>query len=429
MRIQLLVLGSTGVVVLAMAIFMATRKPFIALAPPPQTEQTAQTAEEEPSKAAPVPWGTRPTGPLDPDAASRANLRRLLSKLARSQVPARRQVVIEKVRERLEDFEPFLIEILSEEWDRSILQAIDLVGEFELDGAALDLRLLAYGSTIDQVKAAAIRTAESLRPWPTRQLRRWLDVGTAFPEPPLVLVAVLEVCSRRDDRPTDMIVPLVGHAENRVRVAAIDAIPMLASGKDLDALCSLAKSADGMGARAAAEALGRTAMPREAEECLHELLQSGNWMVVREALSSLSSKASALSNVEPLLAVLRDESKSIEERIYGFIAMENTGSVPADEVRELIPGLHPLLQLLAARCLLTAGDEAGIPVLIDLLETEESETVHIEERICVREGARSVLAEIAGEDLGPATGPWQRWHRDFGDMGPIDLRIPAPTFW
>ena len=221
MRIQLLVLGSTGVLVLAMAIFMATRKPFIALAPPP--EQTAETAEEEPSKAAPVPWGTRPTGPLDPDAASRANLRRLLSKLARSQVPARRQVVIEKVRERLEDFEPFLIEILANEDDELILEAIALVGEFQMGSAALDLMLLSDAVNV-QVKAAAIRNFELLRPWPLKDLRKFLKNDPVFPTDPAILRASLEACSWREDRPLDLIIPLLGHSDDRVRVAAVSAI-------------------------------------------------------------------------------------------------------------------------------------------------------------------------------------------------------------
>ena len=95
----------------------------------------------------------------------------------------------------------------------------------------------------------------------------------------------------------------------------------------------------------------------------------------------------------------------------------------------MLPHLHPVLQLLAARCLVTVGDRSGIPTLIELLETEETETVDDEERDCVRTGARSVLTEIAGEDLGAASEAWQRWYGKFADLTPVRLQTPAPTFW
>ncbi len=206
-------------------------------------------------------------------------------------------------------------------------------------------------------------------------------------------------------------------------------MPALTAGVELDALCNFARGAQGLAARAAARALGKIAMPSEAEHCLYELLQRGNWMVVQAALTSLSGKQTALQDVEPLLAVLEDQSKSVEERLFGFIAMENTATVPVARIREMLPHLHPVLRLLAARCLVAVGDRSCIPVLIELLDTEETVKVDFEDRACARTGARSVLAEIAGEDLGAASEAWQRWHGKFTDMGPVRLRTPAPTFW
>ena len=78
---------------------------------------------------------------------------------------------------------------------------------------------------------------------------------------------------------------------------------------------------------------------------------------------------------------------------------------------------------------MTVGDRSGIPTLIELLETEETVRVNFEDRACARNGARSVLIEIAGEDLGTASEPWQRWYGEFADMAPVRLRTPAPTFW
>ncbi len=78
---------------------------------------------------------------------------------------------------------------------------------------------------------------------------------------------------------------------------------------------------------------------------------------------------------------------------------------------------------------MTVGDRSGIAVLIGLLETEETETVDDEERDCARTGARSVLAELAGKDLGATSEAWQRWYGKLADLAPMRLQTPAPTFW
>jgi HEAT repeat protein len=184
----------------------------------------------------------------------------------------------------------------------------------------------------------------------------------------------------------------------------------------------------GLRARAAARALGKTSLTEKAEAALIHLLKKESWMVVEAALAALSTKESLLLDVEPILAIVADRKRSVRERIYGFIALENTGTVPVERVVELLPELHPILQLLGARCLITAGDSSGIARMIDLLATETSETVDGDERDCVRTGAASVLIEVAGEDLGDSEA-WREWFVALGELPPCQLETPAPTLW
>ena len=87
------------------------------------------------------------------------------------------------------------------------------------------------------------------------------------------------------------------------------------------------------------------------------------------------------------------------------------------------------MRLFAARCLVTAGDRSGVSVLMELLDTEESDTVDDEEAMCARKGARSVLTELAGKDLGKDSRSWERWYGVFRNLPPTKLQTSPPTFW
>ena len=128
--------------------------------------------------------------------------------------------------------------------------------------------------------------------------------------------------------------------------------------------------------------------------------------------------------------MVRDQSRSVGERLYGFIAMEKTGTIPTRQIRKMLPDLPPILRLLGARCLVTAGDRSGIPALIRLLDPVESKTMEEEEiHDCAQSGAQSVLTEIAGENLGRDNISWWKWNRRLQTMPPIRLQSPPPTSW
>ena len=238
-RLQLIILGTTGLLMLVMAVVMVVHKPFITVevaapAPPPVVKPVVTAP-----RAAVHPLGG---GPVEPNAILRANIRSLLVKLGKTHAPYKRKRLLEKARKRLEEFEPFLIEILANEDDELILEVIALVGEFQMGSAALDLMLLSDAVNV-QVKAAAIHNFELLRPWPLKDLRKFLKNDPVFPTDPAILRASLEACSWREDRPLDLIIPLLGHSDDRVRVAAVSAIGELSSGDALDALCAFAVEA------------------------------------------------------------------------------------------------------------------------------------------------------------------------------------------
>ena len=66
---------------------------------------------------------------------------------------------------------------------------------------------------------------------------------------------------------------------------------------------------------------------------------------------------------------------------------------------------------------------------MELLDTVESDTVDDEEVMCAKRGARSVLTELAGQDLGEGSRSWERWYRVFRNLPPTKLQSSPPSFW
>jgi HEAT repeat protein len=368
-----------------------------------------------------VPSRVDTSGP-DPKV-SRVNLRRLLLRFQRAPQPARRARVLEQIGKRIDELEPHLLDILVDEHDPLVVPAIAVVGALEVKASALALMLLA-DSDRTPVRLAAIRAKENLDPWGFNHLQEFLTETD-----PELLLTVIEIVQQRDDRPVPELTTLLRHPRAAVRKAAGEAMPALAPGPDLAVLCRMAEAASGRDSWAAAHALGRPHFSTDAEACLFRLLESSDRVLRRTALQALGNKGAKLENIDPILRVIRDESRTLNERAAAFLTLERTRSTPAARLTELSANLHPILQFHAARCLAVAGDRSAIRILIDLLDTTESKAVSFGQRQYVISESRDYLRQISTVDLGAESAPWRRWQRENPDLTPLSsLHLPAKAW-
>ena len=85
-----------------------------------------------------------------------------------------------------------------------------------------------------------------------------------------------------------------------------------------------------------------------------------------------------------------------------------------------------MLRYYAARCLIRAGDPAGVALLIDLLEIDpwEFDGMDAAEIEAVREAARKLLAHVSGIKA-TEVGAWQDWAASLDTLSKVALPAPA----
>jgi HEAT repeat protein len=359
-----------------------------------------------------------------PEATSRANLESLLLRLDRaSGSPATARQVLALVRGRRDEFRTPLLEILGDPGAPLLLPALELVALTGWSEHAPAIVSLPHRCP-PALAAAAIRAGGRIDAFWDSTLRAFLNDAD-----PLVLCATLEVVAGRDDRPFDRIVQLVAHSDATVRDAAILAVSPAIGPRELAILCRATAAAEGGVAVSLIQALAATGVPPAAEACLLEQLASPDWTVRRESLRALSRKGTALDDPAPVLRTLRNGDASVVERAEGFALLERTRTFPVAELEALLPNLHPVLRLGCARCLARAGSSRAIPALLELLTVREGPGVDDEDVACARLGARTVLTEIVGQDLGADPGPWRTALAAAPPLAPRTLASEPRTFW
>jgi hypothetical protein len=363
-------------------------------------------------------------GPTSAEDVAAANLESLLKDLRKARNPGQRAIIVTKVQRRFDELSPPLLDILGTEEHHLLLPAIFLASALKQEDAVSPLTHLTQSGPL-KIQVAALIGAHAIEPWSEGELLAFLN-STQVPK----LVAVLELLAQRKSRPLAAIFEMLAYPDQRVRSAAVRAVPRLqADSEPLLWLCKRVQKSKGKAAVAAVLAIGRAGVPEGSEECLVERFSSRDWRVRRAALNAIANMGRPISNPECVLSILRGKDLPLKEGACAFIALERTRTLPVDKLRAMVPNLHPLLRMFAARCLVAAGDKSAVPVLIDLLSTQESVDVDDEAAVCARESAHQILTEICNKDLGTDVEPWQRWHRKLASLAPRDLRLAAPTFW
>jgi len=418
--LQWVVLGGTSILATGFMVYLMCK---LAAFEGHRSEEAAKKAAVQKAEVSSKKEAPELLDPEEKSKFSQINLHRFLLQLQRTSQPARRDLILNRIRKRAAEFEPHLLDILVDQHDPLVVPAIVVAEALDLKSTALGLMLLT-NSDRNPVRIAAISAKEVVDPWGDNHLEEFLRETD-----PEFLLATIKIVTQRYRRPVKELIALLRHPKSAVRKTAAEAMPPLDSGAALEELCRIAEKSKGREAWAAVHALGRPYYSERAEACLIGLLESPDKMVRRTALQALGNKKVRIERFRSILAVIRDEARPLRERVEGFAALERTRSVSAAKLREVVPTLHPMLQFQGARCLAAAGDRMAIRVLIDLLDTKESKTVSRNHRSYVRAEAHQLLVEIAVADLGKESDRWQRWYRENPIVTPKRFRRAAPRAW
>ncbi|GAB4140196.1 MAG: hypothetical protein Fur0037_06670 [Planctomycetota bacterium] len=337
-------------------------------------------------------------------ASPEAALENLLRQFAQAPKTTRARFV-HQIRQCQVEFEPHLLEIVAGE-DRSsadlLIPGIEVAGWIRLDPARMDIeRHLETGEPA--VRAAAVKALARFDYWTEARLTAKLQR-----EEPDVLRALLEVSGFMETPPVEAIAGLLDHEDVAVARAAASALPSSVPATVGLALARIAKEGGERG-RIAIEALGGLDPTPERDEALLDLLGESDWNLRHAALSSLEQGEDPIANPGPIHDIVEAEGPSTREQVRALATLEARRSADLSRLLSVEQGLHPVVRLHAARCLVSAGERRGAEILIELLSTARGPGVDDEDELCCRVEARRILTELKGSDLGPDPGPWTNW--------------------
>lgn len=359
------------------------------------------------------------------ESAAAINLEALLRKLSNARTDTERKKLLDEAKPHREEFRGELPNVLGNPSHPYIVAAIELTQALHLDTLVQRISHLASAGGPQARAAAIVAVSELDEWWPTdiaRFLREYDDAPT--------LIAALRVAATMKDRPFEPILALLGHGSADVRIAAAYAMPKLGPGRKLDQVIRRTGSNDVMTAIAATHALSRVGISVPVENRLYDLIEHSDWRVVQAALMSLESKRAPLNQPFRIIQLLREPgSGGTVAQVAALIALEHTKTIPERELAALLPELHPVAKLMAARCLVTAGNSRGVNTLIELLRTKATDLVDDEARDCAIEGALAVLRELSGQDYGRDQDAWRKWARLGDHLRKVSLSTAPPRTW
>lgn len=260
------------------------------------------------------------------------------------------------------------------------------------------------------VRAEAVRAGEVFAPWQPEELESFME--DVIP----VCVAALEVSAGSDDAPWDAVCSLLLSDVEEIRHAAENAISGTPPTDAVDQLWSMVKLGTTDEEMAALRALGRTTLVETFEDELTDLLWRSGDEAVLLALDVLATKAGELRQPGQLWALALDVSAATVVRARALHCLEKTRSFDADTVADAMFGFDPELQYHAARCLLVAGRPDGVRVLLDLIDSDEPDTVI---------ATRRLLANLTGLSPGAQADDFAEALQERPWRG---SKLPEPTF-
>lgn len=304
--------------------------------------------------------------------ASRTRVRATAQELAQAWHPRDKANVVGRLRasEDLARFRQALCEALREErgaMQKTLIECGAVVGGNEVRYEIANLAVAGTGG----VRVAAIDVAHRLRPWSSHELADFLasrDHG--------VRIGTLETVARHGgDMPHDALLSCLLSDDVAERAAAVRAVPSTPSVALRSELERLLMHGDSVGTAQAIASLSRCVCAEEYEEQVSLCLGNRSDEVRRAALEYLIDRGRAPSKPERVWAVVVDTLQAPGLRTLALHCLERTGSVDLDALRAQAPMMTAGERLLAARCLIRAGDAMALEVLLDLLACADSPRV------------------------------------------------------
>lgn len=292
----------------------------------------------------------------------RAAMLALLSDLKVAWDPAQRARVIERARDYGDNLALAYHWVLAQPSHRYIEQAIDLAGELKVQAARDDLMQLGRHRSL---RARAVLAADNIVPLSEKELLELFDETDKQ-----LLLAAVEIASRRDAPPIAPLLQLLQHGQPELRSAALHALPREVPAEFAPELRGIANDLDAEIAAYGLHALSHTPFDEVTEELLADATLRPEARVVAAAVEALGQKAQPLAAAtsQQLWSLIDDPGRERLAVAGAFLAMERTRSIDVDYVRQRLPGLDPICRYFAARLLLRAGASDGVARLFELLQ-------------------------------------------------------------
>jgi len=212
-------------------------------------------------------------------------------------------------------------------------------------------------------QVAAIGVAHKLRPWSRAELGDFLNNHDRN-----VRIGTLEaVAQGGGELPEEALLACLVADDPAERAAAVRAIPSRPSAALLSQLESMLEHGDSRHAAQAIAALSVCACADDYEDRVTDCLASHSDEVKLAALAFLRERGRAPARPQCVWALVADTMQSPRLRAAALHCLERAGGVDLEALRALAPSMSPAERLLAARCLIRAGDAVSVTVLTGLL--------------------------------------------------------------
>ena len=333
--------------------------------------------------------------------------------------PKWRKRILDKAPIRAQEFAGPLNRILRMRSHRLIEQAVEYagaLGELDLRDAAAKIAT-SPAQLAPSLRTKAMKATEQLGRWDRDQLADFVALGT-----PPVQLAALEICSQRRDAPWPEILELLTNADDSLAGrtlsdAAIQAIPEHPPEELAQALWDMVVSEDTHSIMLGLRAIRRTKLDAAMGQRLAGLLGGLDPDAQLLCLDLLGSTGKPLGDSGPVWNLVQ-EDVAPRIRARALYCLEQTRSFEVQQVREQVFNMDPLAKYFAARCLIAADQRDGPDILLDLVDTDETD---------LSVASRRLLAWLTGR--GPGTS------RDgFRNSLPTAIeshgkrRLPAPGY-
>lgn len=307
-----------------------------------------------------------------PPPANVDTLTTLLDEVRRTWLPEARVRLAQRCAEHAEEIESPLVWVLRQDAHPNLDEAIWLAGALGLESSFEPLLALTTRG-LPARRALAVHAIEAARGCRDYELEEWLADGEVATQR-----AALDVLAARiaNERPVvtegvcDLVVDLLEHDSEDVRVAARAAIPSELPEESRDRLEGQAQITNGEDATAILSALGKAGTDgRLATTILGERAQDPDPEIAEAALEGLRALGrTGMDQVEIVSALACDRTRERRVRCAALRCLEATGTTEPARLGALIDNPEPELTVPLSRCLISIGDARGLGHLVDLIE-------------------------------------------------------------